>query len=242
MVRVANQPVNLTSKYTNQLNQTFCFPLLRFGRKHVFLFCTIFMGLTGIGQALAWDYISFLVFALLNAVGTSGVYPLAFIIGVEMVGPRKREMTSIVLNYFYAVGEALLGLAAWLIEDWKLLQFTLSIPPLFFVVYFWLVPESVRWLLARNEHEKAGAIITRAAHVNHRELSVELMASFKQQQLEGNPDKQHLLELQQRQIWPSVKQVFGSRSLVLRYIILLFIWYMVLQRFIYFLPSNLHYL
>lgn len=238
MVRVAK----LTPKYTNQLNQTFCFPLLRFGRKHVFLFCTIFMGLTGIGQALAWDYISFLVFALLNAVGTSGVYPLAFIIGVEMVGPRKREMTSIVLNYFYAVGEALLGLAAWLIEDWKLLQFTLSIPPLFFVVYFWLVPESVRWLLARNEHEKAGAIITRAAHVNHRELSVELMASFKQQQLEGNPDKQHLLELQQRQIWPSVKQVFGSRSLVLRYIILLFIWYMVLQGFIYFLPSNLHYL
>lgn len=191
------------------------------------------MGLTGIGQALAWDYISFLVFALLNAVGTSGVYPLAFIIGVEMVGPRKREMTSIVLNYFYAVGEALLGLAAWLIEDWKLLQFTLSIPPLFFVVYFWLVPESVRWLLARNEHEKAGAIIRRAAHVNQRQLSVELMASFKQQQLDGNSAKLLSPEVQQRQIWPSVKQVFGSRVLVLRYITLLFIWW-VLFRFIYY--------
>ncbi|KAH8418564.1 hypothetical protein KR222_002216, partial [Zaprionus bogoriensis] len=192
----------------------------RFGRKHVFLFCIIFMGLTGIGQALAWDYISFLVFALLNAVGTSGVYPLAFIIGVEMVGPRKREMTSIVLNYFYAVGEALLGLAAWLIADWKLLQYTLSVPPLFFVVYFWLVPESVRWLLARNEHERAGAIIRRAAHVNHRELSVELMASFKQQQLDGKQQA----PLQQRQIWSSVKQVFASRLLVVRYTILLYIW------------------
>ncbi|XP_023159895.2 organic cation transporter protein [Drosophila hydei] len=201
----------------------------RFGRKLIFLFCTIFMGLTGIGQALAWDYSSFLAFALLNAVGTSGVYPLAFIIGVEMVGPRKREMTSIVLNYFYAVGEALLGLAAWLLSNWQILQYALSIPPLFFVVYFWLVPESVRWLLARNEHVKAGNIIRRAAHVNQRELSLELMASLKQQQLDAtdnSSDKQEQLQKrqQQREIWPSVKQVFGSKKLIGRYIILLFIW------------------
>ncbi|XP_062127391.1 organic cation transporter protein [Drosophila sulfurigaster albostrigata] len=196
----------------------------RFGRKYVFLFCTIFMGLTGIGQALAWDYISFLIFALLNAVGTSGVYPLAFIIGVEMVGPRKREMTSIVLNYFYAVGEALVGLAAWLLTDWKHLQLALSIPPLFFVIYVWLVPESVRWLLARNEHEKAGAIIRRAAHVNQRELSLELMASFKQQNLNATDKQQLSSDQEQRQIWASVKQVFGSHSLIWRYILLLFIW------------------
>ncbi|XP_034478926.1 organic cation transporter protein [Drosophila innubila] len=197
----------------------------RFGRKHIFLFCTIFMGITGIAQALAWDYISFLIFALLNAVGTSGVYPLAFIIGVEMVGPRKRELTSIVLNYFYAVGEALVGLAAWLLTNWKHLQYALSIPPLFFVVYFWLVPESVRWLLARNEHEKAGAIIRRAAHVNQRELSLELMASFKQQHLDATEGKLKLpIEQQQRQIWSSIKQVFASKSLIWRYTTLLFIW------------------
>ncbi|XP_060656408.1 organic cation transporter protein [Drosophila nasuta] len=196
----------------------------RFGRKYVFLFCTIFMGLTGIGQALAWDYISFLIFALLNAVGTSGVYPLAFIIGVEMVGPRKREMTSIVLNYFYAVGEALVGLAAWLLTDWKHLQLALSIPPLFFVIYVWLVPESVRWLLARNEHEKAGAIIRRAAHVNQRELSLELMASFKQQNLNATDKQQLSSDQEQRQIWASVKQVFASHSLIWRYTLLLFIW------------------
>jgi len=70
------------------------------------------MALTGVAQALSWDYISFLFFALLNAVGTSGVYPLAFIIGVEMVGPRKREMSSIVLNFFYAVGGGLKKIAA----------------------------------------------------------------------------------------------------------------------------------
>ncbi|XP_070069216.1 organic cation transporter protein isoform X2 [Drosophila takahashii] len=200
----------------------------RYGRKHVFLICILFMALTGVAQALSWDYISFLVFALLNAVGTSGVYPLAFIIGVEMVGPRKREMSSIVLNYFYAVGEALLGLSVFL-PDWRQLQLVLSIPPLICVVYFWLVPESVRWLLARNRREQAGNIIRRAAKVNRRDISIELMASFKQQELEAETEPAYsaegvLTEREDNRIWLAIKQVAGTHILMARYAILLLIW------------------
>ncbi|XP_016988873.2 organic cation transporter protein isoform X5 [Drosophila rhopaloa] len=201
----------------------------RYGRKHVFLICIVFMALTGVAQALAWDYSSFLVFALLNAVGTSGVYPLAFIIGVEMVGPRKREMSSIVLNYFYAVGEALLGLSVFL-PDWRQLQLVLSLPPLICVAYFWLVPESVRWLLARNRREQAGAIIRRAAKVNRRDISVELMASFKQQELDAETAVEDeaeggvLAERKDDKIWVAIKQVAGCPTLMGRYAILLLIW------------------
>lgn len=39
------------------------------------------MSITGIGQALSTSYLWFAIFAFLNAVGTSGVYPLAFILG-----------------------------------------------------------------------------------------------------------------------------------------------------------------
>ncbi|XP_022228886.2 organic cation transporter protein [Drosophila obscura] len=196
----------------------------RFGRKRIFLFCILFMAVTGIAQALAWDYISFLSFALLNAVGTSGVYPLAFIIGVEMVGPRKREMSSIVLNYFYAVGEALLGLSMFL-SDWRQLQLVLSIPPLIFLGYFWIVPESVRWLLARNQREKAGVIIRRAAEVNRRDISIELLASFKQQELDMESTASDQKEKQENsQIWLAVKEVFASHILIVRYANMLFIW------------------
>ncbi|SPP75659.1 organic cation transporter protein [Drosophila guanche] len=198
----------------------------RFGRKRIFLFCILFMAVTGIAQALAWDYISFLSFALLNAVGTSGVYPLAFIIGVEMVGPRKREMSSIVLNYFYAVGEALLGLSVFL-PNWRQLQLVLSIPPLIFLGYFWIVPESVRWLLARNQREKAGVIIRRAAEVNHRDISIELLASFKQQELDMESscsDSKQKEKKEGSQIWLAVKEVFASHILIFRYVNMLFIW------------------
>lgn len=50
----------------------------RYGRKKLFLIAIVFMSLTGVGQAVSTGYIMFLSFAFLNAVGTSGVYPLGW--------------------------------------------------------------------------------------------------------------------------------------------------------------------
>lgn len=51
---------------------------LSFGRKSVLICATLFMSITGICQALAWNYQVFIVFAFLNAIGISGVYPSKF--------------------------------------------------------------------------------------------------------------------------------------------------------------------
>lgn len=58
-------------------------------------------------------------------------------IGVEMVGPKRREVTGIVLNYFYALGEAAVGLIAWLTKDWVVTQLLVSAPPFIFIIYYW---------------------------------------------------------------------------------------------------------
>ncbi|XP_055854563.1 organic cation transporter protein isoform X1 [Episyrphus balteatus] len=215
----------------------------RYGRKLIFIVCIVFMAITGILQGIAWDYNSFIVFAFLNAVGTSAVYPLAFIIGVEMVGPKRREMASIVLNYFYAVGEALVGLAAWLLPNWQLLQIVLSAPPLIFIAYYWMVPESVRWLIAREDYEKAKKIITKAAKTNKKELSVTLLDSFDnankrrrgrceedknwdhtKSTSSTNSDNIRFESDEKGEIYGAVRDVFKSKKLCIRYALLLYIW------------------
>lgn len=98
--------------------------------------------------------------------------------GVELVGKSKREMSGNVLNYFYAFGEAAVGLFAWLFGDWRIIQLLVSAPPLLFVIYYWFVPESVRWLLIKDKNEKAQKIIRKAAKVNGVELSDQLLANF----------------------------------------------------------------
>lgn len=140
------------------------------------------MSLSGVLQVVSQNYTVFLVFVFVNALGTAGVYPLAFIIGIELVGKKKREITGIVLNYFYAIGEALVALIAWIAQDWVLLQLIVSAPPFLFVVYYWFVPESVRWLIAREENNKAKKIVCKAAKVNNVVLSENLLNTFKEQQ------------------------------------------------------------
>ncbi|KAK7872603.1 hypothetical protein R5R35_001940 [Gryllus longicercus] len=198
----------------------------RFGRKLVFIFCILLMSVTGVAQAVAPDYIVFQVFVFLNALGTSGVFPLAFIIGVELVGRRRREMSGIVLNYFYALGEAAVALVAWLSRDWVWLQLLVSAPAGIFVIYYWFIPESVRWLLARREDGRATRIIRRAAEVNGVVLSERLLTppspdpakeGEKGGEAAGGPE-------QVQGLLATVLQVARSRKLLVRALLLFFIW------------------
>ena len=53
------------------------------------------------------------------------------------------------INIPFALGELLLGVEAWLVRDWVHLQLVAHAPVLALTSLAWLVPESVRWLLAK---------------------------------------------------------------------------------------------
>jgi OCT family organic cation transporter-like MFS transporter 4/5 len=152
-------------------------------------------------------------------VGTSGVYPLAFILGVEMVGKGKREMAGVVLNYFYSIGEALVGIIAWLDGDWVNLQYWVSVPPILFIVYYWIIPESPRWLMAKKLNLKALEVIQKVAKKNTgTELSQNVIDKFKNDKLHDDDTQQKILEK------ASFKGLLNSRLLMIRCLILFFIW------------------
>lgn len=190
-----------------------------FGRKKIFIVSIIAMSLTGIAQALANGYTSFIAFALLNAVGTAGVYPLAFVLGLEMVGKRKREMAGVVLNYFYSIGEALVGIIAWLDGDWVNLQLWVSAPSLIFICYYWIIPESARWLMAKKLNVKALEVIRKVARENGAELSQNIIAEFEKEHEEVDIDKKECKEDEPA----SYKGLLKSRILMIRCFILFII-------------------
>jgi MFS transporter, OCT family, solute carrier family 22 (organic cation transporter), member 4/5 len=204
-----------------------------FGRKKIFIIATMFMALTGIGQAISTNYLMFLSFAFLNAVGTSGVYPLAFVIGVEMVGKKKREMAGVVLNYFYSIGEALVGVIAWLDPSWVNLQLWVSAPPLLFITYYWFIPESIRWLIAKKFYGEALEVMKQAAEQNGKVLSRETLEKFDDENLKresyemsstirikATSSEAQLVDTKPMTYLDLIK----SRTLLLRCLILFFIW------------------
>lgn len=191
-----------------------------YGRKKIFIVSIIAMSITGICQALSTGYLSFIFFALLNAIGTAGVYPLAFVLGLEMVGKSKRESAGVILNYFYSIGEALVGIIAWLDGDWVHLQYWVSAPPLLFIAYYWIIPESARWLIAKKFNLKALEVIRKVAKENGAELSQSIIDEFEKEQSEDiDVDKK-----QSNYEPASYRGLLRSRILMLRCLILFFIW------------------
>lgn len=200
-----------------------------YGRKKVFVIAIIFMSLTGVGQGLSNSYTMFLIFAFLNAVGTSGVYPLAFVLGVEMVGKGNREMAGIVLNYFYSVGQALVGIIAWIDGDWRNLQYWVSIPPILFIVYYWIIPESARWLLAKNRNRKAFKIIRKAAEDNKKELSQSILDRFNESNNSNDNERNEKNDCDEptdhgKGGMRIYLQLLKSRVMLIRCLISFFIW------------------
>lgn len=91
------------------------------------------------------------------------------------MGPKYRVITSATCSSMFAVGQVVLGGIAWLVQPWRYMIMTLHIPCFLIVSYYWLLSESVRWLLSKRKFDEARRVLEKAAQVNKREISQKSM-------------------------------------------------------------------
>ncbi|CAF0816976.1 unnamed protein product [Adineta ricciae] len=114
------------------------------------------------------SYAFFVLGRFLLACATRGVALTGFVIGAEIVGPKQRLFTGIVIEYFFAGGELILLALAYLIRTWRLLNIALAILSIPFLFFYLILPESPRWLLSKGHYEHAERILRRIASQNKR--------------------------------------------------------------------------
>ncbi|XP_007668009.1 solute carrier family 22 member 5-like isoform X2 [Ornithorhynchus anatinus] len=162
----------------------------RFGRKNV-LFVT--MGIqTGFSfvQVFSTSYEMFSVLFLIVGMGQISNYVAAFVLGTEILGKEVRIIYSTIgVCIFYAVGYMLLPLFAYFIRHWRMLLLALTVPGLFYIPLWWMVPESPRWLVSQGRLKEAEIIIQNAAKMNKIEAPSTLFSLEELQDLtpEGQP-------------------------------------------------------
>lgn len=105
-----------------------------------------------------------------SAIGTS-TYAAIFLLSVEWVSAKYRVLGGSLIGASLPIGEILLGVLAMYIHDFRYLLRSLYIPGLLVIVYFWLVPESVRWLLVSGRIDEAIKNLKKAAAANGKQLS-----------------------------------------------------------------------
>lgn len=145
------------------------------GRKRSLCLAVVSLAASGLGLAATNNFYLFVVVSFFTGASTAAVWTSAFVIGMELVGPSKRVYTGVIINFFFAGGLLALGGVAWAVRDWRYLDLAVTSPVLFYLSYWWLIPESPRWLLQKGRYSELEAVIQKAARVNGVALPPSLM-------------------------------------------------------------------
>ncbi|CAH1264097.1 SLC22A5 [Branchiostoma lanceolatum] len=138
----------------------------RYGRRPTLLWCIFLLLTLSVTSAFSPNYIVFVILKfLLGAVNVS-IYYTAFVLGMEVLDHSKHTMFGMFMYMFLVLGYIGLGALAYVIRDWWKLQLAISAPFLLCLSYWWLLPESPRWLLVTGRLKEAKKVIKRAARMN----------------------------------------------------------------------------
>lgn len=104
------------------------------------------------------------------AIGTC-VYMASFVLCIEWLSSKYRVLGGAIISAVYPIGEIFLGVAAILYPNYRTFLIVVYAPALLIVFYFWLIPESVRWLVVAGKYNRAIKILRYTAKKNRRQLS-----------------------------------------------------------------------
>merc|ERR1719186_2497796 len=117
---------------------------------------------------------------LTMTITTAGNILSIFVLGNELVGASKRAIFGVTLQSSFAVGNVIFAVIAYYVQHWRTLTCLISILGLPLLSYHFFIPESPRWLLAKNRVGEARKVIEDIAHGNGAVLSSKVML--------GSPD------------------------------------------------------
>jgi len=173
----------------------------KLGRKVSFFISVVVQAVFGILSGLVPDYWAFIILRCIVGATTSGVFLVAYVLAMEMVGPKYRVIAGTLCQYYYTFGYIVMaGIAYFLNDNWQLLQIALTLPCVFFVSYWWIVPESVRWQIAEGKYEEAKEQIFKVAKENKVDLDREkvdqmIATTVKEKEKENSAEKASALDL-----------------------------------------------
>lgn len=171
------------------------------GRRSPLVAAVIIQLLTGVSTAFVPWFWLFCALRFVTAMATGGTLVVSFVLIMELIGEKWRELVSIIYHVPFNVGYATLPLFAYFLRDWHYFQFAVSIASVVLLSYYWLVPESPRWLFTIGRVNEAAYVLEKAATVN---------------KLPTQSIRDHLIDHSKRQQANAVSQARGTISDLLR--------------------------
>ncbi|XP_038661635.1 solute carrier family 22 member 5-like isoform X2 [Scyliorhinus canicula] len=139
----------------------------RYGRKIVLFGAMAIQATLSFIQVIAWSWEVFCILCFFIGFGDISNYVAAFVLGTELLGKSERSAYSTLgVCMFYAIGYVILPIFAYYIRNWRMLLLALTIPEVLYIPFWWLIPESPRWLISQGRATEAEKIVQTFAKQN----------------------------------------------------------------------------
>ncbi|XP_063535088.1 organic cation transporter protein-like [Cydia strobilella] len=190
----------------------------KWGRRTALAINAVIRASLGLSRSWVNTYVGFTALQFLEAALGSGVFSSAYILVMELLGPKMRVISGASMNTFFSCGIIYTGLLAWAVPDWRNLTQLLYIPMFITSLSLWIVPESIRWYLSKGCYEESEAALKTAARLNGKNLSDRSLLALKKAVAEENNKK--ALEASEKQAEPwLIVQVFKHKQVLIRCIV-----------------------
>ncbi|XP_015368537.1 PREDICTED: organic cation transporter protein-like isoform X2 [Diuraphis noxia] len=152
----------------------------RFGRKKTLMASLIMQLALGILVAICpWFEFYLVLRFILGFVCVSIVFS-GFVLCMELVGGKWLTIAGVLYLLPVPMSYIIISGIAYICRGWRLLQWCVTLPAVFFLVLHWFVPESPRWLLAMGRVEETMEVLEKASKINKHPLPVNMDKILKQ--------------------------------------------------------------
>ncbi len=141
-------------------------PADRFGRRNILFVLAVFYFISALGSALAWNWISFLLFRFLGGLGVGGASVVSPMYIAEISPAKVRGRLVAVTQFNIVLGILLAFFSNFLIAglklgaiEWRWMFGVEALPAAAFFFLLFLNPFSPRWLVAKGRIKEAKAVL-----------------------------------------------------------------------------------
>ncbi|XP_066170698.1 solute carrier family 22 member 13-like [Sylvia atricapilla] len=151
----------------------------RIGRRPAFLICILIQAVFGLAAAFVPHIYLFMAIRFVVGAAVSGIMVIVVSLATEWVGISHRTKALMITHTAFAIGQMSVAGLSYGIRNWRLLEIAGSAPMFALFFYFWVIPESPRWLVTKGRIEEAKKVLQKAAATNKRSLPPELLEQLK---------------------------------------------------------------
>ncbi|CAB3233021.1 unnamed protein product [Arctia plantaginis] len=171
---------------------SFGFVADRYGRRPALLTACVLQLITTMAEAFCPTYWIFTGVRFFLGTSTAGTLLCAFIFIIEITGPRHRELIACLSAIPLSIGEMTMPIFAYFLRTYDMFCLGVAIPNLLYLVYFFIMPESPKWLITTGRLEEASMVMTQAAQWNNlpTENMLEVVKSIAADNVNSNDKKQ----------------------------------------------------